>query len=161
MNAIAFLDHAAALENTLSATYEALAEKAEDNGLALELKKLQQEEGNHSRVIEAGKNYVRRAPDLFGKTIITEEELIAGLEATRSVLKDIRFGVVNFREALVIVHRLETELEKIHMAMVMAVKDESLRNLFQQMAHDDRDHRLTLDDILQQLDRTGSGRPSA
>jgi rubrerythrin len=37
------------------------------------------------------------------------------------------------------------------MATVMALKDETLQELFRQMARDDRDHRTVLDEILQQL----------
>ena len=150
MNAIAFLENAVALEETMSAVYEALARQAEDKGLSPELERLQREEANHALIIEAGKNYVRRAPDLFGETIITEQELLEGLEATRAVLKDIRAGAVDFREALLIVRRLENQFEKIHMATVMGLKDESLKQLFQQMAKGDRDHRLSLDEMLQQ-----------
>jgi len=151
MTALAFLDDAAALEEILSAIYEELARLTVNQRLKTELQRLQKEETNHSLVIRTGKNYVRQAPDAFGKTIVTKTELEGGLEAARSILDDVRSGGEDFREAIVLVRRLEDQFEKIHMATAMDIKDEMLQKLFQRLAKDDKDHRLALDEILQRL----------
>ena len=151
MNARVFLDEASALEDTMSALYEALSKIATDKELSAEFRRLHEDEAKHSRVIQTGKNYLRQAPGLFGETIITEQELMAGQAATGALLKDVREGNVNLREALVRLRKLEDEYEKIHMATVMAIKDDALRNMFHLMAKDDQDHRQTLDEIMKKL----------
>jgi rubrerythrin len=151
MNALAFLDDAAALEEILSAIYEMLAGLTADAEMKKDLQRLRDEEIGHNRVIRTGKNYVRRAPDLFNKTIITEKELEGGLEAARSILDNIRSGDLDFKTALVHVRRLEEQFEKIHMATGIAIEDESLKTLFRQLFKDDKDHRLTLDEMIQKL----------
>ncbi len=44
---------------------------------------------------------------------------------------------------------LENQFEKIHMGSALEVKDENLRRLFRQMARDDGEHRIVLEEILQ------------
>lgn len=152
MTTFAFLDDAVALEEILAAIYEELARLTDDQRLKTEFQRLQKEEANHALVIRTGKNYVRQAPDTFGKTIVTKTELEGALEAARAILDDVRSGCGNYQEAVAHVRRLENQFEKIHMATAMDIKDETLHKLFQRLSKDDKDHRLTLDEILQKLD---------
>lgn len=151
MNVLTFLDDAAALEEILSAIYGILADMTADEEMKKDLRKLQREETNHALVIRTGKNYVRRASEAFGPTIIGETELEGGMEAARSILDNIRSGELDFRAALAHLRRLEDQFEKIHMATVMAVNDEKLQELFRQLSRDDNDHGLRVDDMLLRL----------
>lgn len=149
MKCLDFLDDAAALEDALAESYGLLAGLTADPGVSEKLNRLRREEENHARIIRTGKNYVRRAPDLFGEAIISGAELQAGLASCREVTADIRSAWLPFREGLVRLAGLEDQFEKIHLDSALEVKDENLGRLFRRMARDDREHRVVLEEILQ------------
>ncbi|MBN1938075.1 MAG: hypothetical protein JW843_00710 [Candidatus Aminicenantes bacterium] len=148
MKILLFLEEAAVLEETISLCYLALAERAAETALRREFERLAEEENNHALVIRTGKNYVRKEPDLFGDAMIDMTELQAGLKLVRAVLETIRAGTSAFPDSVRRMRDIESRFEKLHMATVMPVRDESLRELFRQLARDDRDHGLVLDRIL-------------
>jgi rubrerythrin len=148
MNIPAFLDEAVVLEETISACYGELAKQTGSTAASGVFDKLKREEDNHARVLRMGKDFARRAPDVFGKETIDPASLKTGLASSVSLLDDIRASRVELREAVARLSDLESRFEQIHMSTVVAVNDASLADLFRQLSRDDRDHRITLEEIL-------------
>jgi rubrerythrin len=148
MQILSFLEEAAVLEETISSCYRALGERVSEAALRKDFERLADEKRNHALVIRTGKNYFRKEPDLFGETILDQAELAAGLQLARAILEAIRSNETIFREAVKRLREMEIRFEKLHVDTVMPVRDESLRELFRQLARIDLDHRLVLDRIL-------------
>jgi hypothetical protein len=117
-------------------------------GVSGVFQKLGRDEDNHARVLRTGKDFVRRAPDLFGKETVDPASLKMGLASTVSLLDDIRASRVELREAVARLSDLESRFEQIHMSTVVAFNDAALGDLFRQLSRDDRDHRIALEEIL-------------
>jgi len=148
MHILNFLDEAIALETAVASCYEEMGRMAAEESTADRFLKLRDEENNHARVLGIGKDFVRKAPDLFGATVMDEVELRAGLAFTRAILEELQAGRLEFREALTRIRDLEASYERVHMATVVAIKDETLRDLFTRLSRDDRDHVTVLEEIL-------------
>ncbi len=151
MQILSFLEEAAVLEETLSLCYLALAGRAAPAAVKEEFERLANEERNHALVLRTGKSYVKKEPGLFGRTIIDRSELQTGLMYTRAVGEAVRGEALLFRDAVIRVRDLEMRFEKLHMATVMPIQDETLRELFLQLARDDKSHRLVLERIIAEL----------
>jgi rubrerythrin len=148
MNLLAFLDGAITLEETIAACYGEMSRMAGDDYLAEDLGKLKGEEENHARVLKTGKDFVRKAADLFGVAIMGEAELQAGLFASRDLLDELRQRRVKLMEAIARMGDLELKFERLHMATVVSIADASLKGLFEQLSRDDRAHALVIGEIL-------------
>jgi rubrerythrin len=148
MNIPAFLDEAIALEETIAACYGELAKRTALPDVSGVFHKLKGDEDNHVGVLRTGKDFARRAPDLFGKETIDPASLKKGLASTVSLLDDLRASRVELREAVVRLRDLESRFEQIHLSTIVAVNDASLADLFRQLSRDDRVHRITLEEIL-------------
>jgi rubrerythrin len=151
MRIFPFLEEAALLEDTLSLCYGALAERTASEDLAGKFQQLEREESNHARIIRTGKNYELKAPDVFGDIIIDPTEIRSGSSSARAVLEDVRGGRIELRLAVSRLRNLEARFEKIHLDTLVSFNDEMLRELFRNMARDDRRHVDVLEEILNGL----------
>ena len=151
MRIIPFLEEAALLEDTLASCYGALAKVAAGEALTLKFQQLEREENNHARIIRAGKNYELKAPDVFDKANVDVTEIKSGSSSARLVLEDVRSSRIDFRVAVSRLRNLEARFEKIHLDTLVSFNDEMLRELFRNMARDDRRHVDVLEEILSGL----------
>lgn len=152
MKVISLLEEAAVLEDVVASCYGVLSDRAASPRLTEDFKQLEREENNHARVIRTGKNYVLNAPDQFGKANFDIADIHTGLSAVHTILEDLKSGKSPFREAVVRMREIEARFERIHLATLVTLKDETLGGLFRQLSRDDRDHSEKLDEILKNLD---------
>ena len=144
------LDEAIALEEKFSSCYEHLSRAAGD-GQSAELKILAREEKNHANVLKTGKNFVFRAPDLFGQERISDIEIRLGIKAAADLQDDLIAGKADFRQGLKRLHDLERRFERVHMSTAAEIKDFSLKKLFEALARADAEHRQRLERLIARL----------
>jgi rubrerythrin len=150
MNLTVTLDEAIALEEKFSSCYELLTRAAGD-GQSTELKILAREEKNHASVLKTGKNFVIRAPDLFGLEKISDIEIRLGIKTAENLREDLIAGKADFRQGLKRLYNLERKFERIHLTTAAEIKDFSLKKLFEALARADAEHRQRLERLMARL----------
>jgi rubrerythrin len=144
------IDEAIAVEEKFSSCYEHLSHVAED-GQSAELRILAREEKNHASVLKTGKNFVFRAPDLFGQEKTSDLEIRLGLKTAQDLQADLMAGKADFRQGLRRIHDLERKFERVHMSTASEIKDFSLKKLFEALARADAEHRQRLERMMARL----------
>jgi rubrerythrin len=150
MRLLATLEAAVRLEEKIFACYEKLSEMAED-GLSGELKVMAQEEKSHISVLKTGKNFVFRAPDVFGRETASDFEIQEGIKTTSGLHSDLATDKAEFRKGLKRLHDIEKKLEKVHMNTAVEINDFSLKKLFEALARADAEHRQRLERLIARL----------
>jgi hypothetical protein len=144
------LDEAIAVEEKFSSCYEHLSQAAGD-GQSAELRILAREEKNHANVLKTGKNFIFRAPGLFGQEKISDIDIRLGLKAAGDLQEDLIAGRAEFRQGLRRLHDLERKFERVHMRSAAEFKDFSLKKLFEALARADAEHRQRLERMIARL----------
>jgi hypothetical protein len=150
MRLIVTLDEAIELEERIFACYEYLRKISQD-GAAEEMKNLAREERSHINVLKTGKNFVYRAPDLFGEETISDIEIRLGIKAASVLLDDLIAQRADFRKGLRRIYDLEKKFERVHMNTALEFKDFSLKKLFETLALADAEHRKRLERVISTL----------
>jgi len=137
------------LENLLAEIYQLAAELAPSENISRELVRLAGEERDHANLLRAGRNYQARAPEAFGQTRVSKEELLEGIKAAQDLLARIENKKLLLVQILYELIVLESRFEKIHLQTLVEIQDESLKKLFQRLAGEDRDHLNRLARLLE------------
>ena len=147
MKLAAMIDQAIGLEEKIQACYQALS-RLTGNGFSAELRALAQEEKNHINVLKTGKSFVFRAPEAFGREMISEAELRLGLKAAEDLEADLASDRVGFAEGARRLSELEKKFEKVHFHAAVEISDFSMKKLFEALARADAEHRQRLNRLL-------------
>ncbi len=150
MKLAAMLEEAIGLEEKIHACYRALSRLTGD-GVSAELKALAQEEKSHISVLKAGKNFVFRTPEAFGRQAISDLEIRSGLKAAGELEADLEASRVSFADGARRLADLEKRFEKVHFNTSVEINDFSLKKLFEALARADAEHRQRLDRLLDNL----------
>jgi hypothetical protein len=144
------LDEAIELEERIQSCYGLLCRVAKD-GIVNELRQLAREERSHISVLRAGKNFVIRAPEAFGRETVSDTEIRLGIKAAADVEEGLKSQRLEYPQALKRVYDLEKKFERIHMNTAVEFKDYSLKKLFEALALADAEHRQRLERLIAQL----------
>jgi hypothetical protein len=147
MKLAAMLDKAILLEETIHSCYRALS-RLTDDGFSAELRALAQEEKSHISVLKTGKNFVFRAPEAFGREVISDAEIRLGLKAAGELEADLVSAKIGFAQGARRLSDLEKRFEKVHFHTSVEISDFSLKKLFEALARADAEHRQRLDRLL-------------
>lgn len=148
MATIDYLDKAIAIEGLLADCYEAASALGGPEVAGL-LKGLSGEELNHKNILNMEKVFATNAPDLFGPAGVQEEDLDASRQAVESLLSSLRAKEASLRDFLEKLKELEKQLERMHTAVSIGVKNASLRDLFMKLSAGDRSHVRVLMNLIE------------
>ena len=146
-----FLDLAEELETQISKLYARVADSSGDPPIAARLKALAGEELNHANAIRRGKRYIEEMPDEFSGPTMSHADARAGLEeimAFQSALKAVNLPLGDQLRKLL---DLEKRFEKIHIGVLVKIKDPSLKRLFNMLSKGDQSHMLILLGLIDSL----------
>ena len=127
------LNEAIQLEERIQSCYGLLSKVAQD-GIADELRQLAREEKSHVNVLRTGKNFVIRAPDVFGQEMVSDTEIRLGIKAAADLEEGLKAQKMEYPQALKRVYDLEKKYERIHLNTAVEVKDYTLKKLFEALA---------------------------
>jgi rubrerythrin len=144
------LEAAIDLEMTISDCYKKLSRNAVRAEIASSLEKIGREEINHANILRMQKNLSPVMEDLFGEKAAAAGQIRTCLRQARD-LSTALDGSRDFEASLIDLRNLEIAIEKIHRHTAVDIRDESLRNLFDQLAGMDRAHADTLGQIIESL----------
>jgi rubrerythrin len=144
------LDEAIELEERILSCYGLLGKFTED-GIAEELRQLAHEEKSHVNVLRTGKNFVIRAPGVFGQETVSDAEIRLGVKAAAELEEGLKTQKLEYPQALKKIYNLEKRYERIHMNTAGEFKDYSLRKLFEALARADAEHRQRLERLIARL----------
>jgi len=144
------LNEAIELEERIQSCYGLLSKVAQD-GIADELRQLAREEKSHVNVLRTGKNFVIRAPDVFGQEMVSDTEIRLGIKAAADLEEGLKAQKMEYPQALKRVYDLEKKYEWIHLNTAVEVKDYTLKKLFEALARADAEHRQRLERLIARL----------
>lgn len=147
MRLLVTLDEAIDLEQKIQSCYEILSRITAD-GIAAELRQLAHEEKSHINVLRTGKNFVIRAPDVFGQETVSDTEIRLGIKAAADIEEGLKAQKLEYAQALRRVYDLEKKFERVHMNTAVEFKDYSLKKLFEALARADAEHRQRLERLI-------------
>ena len=119
-----------------------------DDKLVAELKTLSQEEIDHANLLKTGKNYLRSAPEQFEQADLTPEAVDGFIEEVSRLTQELENRHIGIAKSLKRIHDLEKKFEKAHLQTVVAVKDPSLKELFEALAQGDKAHVRRLKSLI-------------
>jgi rubrerythrin len=137
------------LENLVGEIYRLAANLSPEDNTGQELARLANEEQQHVNLLRTGRNYLTKAPEVFGQPAISEEEMLLGLKKAQELLVKIENRKLLLPQMLEELRELERELEKIHLNTLVETKDESLKKLFRVLAGEDEKHVERLEQLLE------------
>jgi rubrerythrin len=144
------LDEAIELEERIQSCYGLLSKVTQD-GIAEELRQLAREEKSHINVLRTGKNFVIRAPDMFGQEMVSDTEIRLGIKTATDLEEGLKAQKMEYLQALKRVYDLEKKYERIHLSTAVEFKDYSLKKLFEALARADAEHRQRLERLIARL----------
>jgi rubrerythrin len=150
MRLLVTLDEAIELEEKIQACYGLLS-KASQDGTAEDLRQLAREEKSHVNVLRTGKNFVIRAPDVFGLETVSDSEIRTGIKAAADLEEGLKTHKLEYTQALRRIYDLEKRCERIHINAAAEFRDYSLKKLFEALARADAEHRQRLERLVVQL----------
>ena len=139
------------LENLIGEIYHLAANLSPGENIGKELARLAEEEQQHVNLLRTGRNYLTKAPEVFGQPAISEEEMLLGLKKAQELLAKIENRKLLLPQMLEELRELEREFEKIHLNTLIEIKDESLKKLFRVLAGEDEKHVERLEQLLESL----------
>jgi len=137
------------LENLIGEIYRLATNLSPEENIGQELARLAEEEQQHVNLLRTGRNYLTKAPEVFGQPAISEEEIFLGLKKAQELLAKIENRKLLLPQMLEELRELERELEKIHLNTLVETKDESLKKLFRVLAGEDEKHAERLEQLLE------------
>jgi hypothetical protein len=147
MQLIDFMEKAIQIEGMVAECYSALSKQCEPE-YAARLRRLSDDEINHRNILNMGKTFVIRAPDLFGRVNLPEKDLDEGSRALAPLLESILSEKDDWWESLEKLKKLESILERVHITSSVIIQDPSLRALFKGLSAGDQNHEFVLLGIL-------------
>jgi len=144
------MDEAIELEERIQSCYGLLS-KATQDGVAQELKQLAHEEKSHVSVLRTGKNFVVRAPDVFGGEAVSDTELRSGIKAAADLEERLKAQKMEYPRALKRICDLEKKCERIHINAAGEFKDYFMKKLFEALARADAEHRQRVQRLIARL----------
>ena len=144
------LDEAIELEERILSCYGLLCKFTQD-GIAEELRQLAHEEKSHVNVLRTGKNFVIRAPGVFGQETVSDSEIRLGIKAAAELEEGLKTQKLEYPQALKKIYDLEKRYERIHMNTAEEFKDYSLKKLFEALARADAEHRQRVERLIARL----------
>jgi len=151
MELSSFMDLAVDLELGISDLYKQIADRAGDEPLAARLRALAKEELNHANAIRRGKRYLEEMPDEFSGPTMSAAEIMKGHEEITTFQRELDKGSPQLSDLLRKMLDLEKRFEKIHMGVLVVIKDPSLKRLFNMLAKGDQSHILVLLGLIDSL----------
>jgi len=73
------------LESLINQIYLMVADLSPEEKISRELARLAEEEHQHVNLLRTGRNYLTKAPEVFGQPAISEEEMLLGLKKSSGV----------------------------------------------------------------------------
>jgi rubrerythrin len=145
-----FLDLSIELETQLSKNYEALASVSGDDSLTKRLKSLAAEELNHANILRLGKNYYAAMPDLFAGVTVGGKEVQTGIARAANLHASLGQGL-SLADGLEKMLLLERRFERVHLDTSVKLNNPSLKKLFVDLCHGDRNHVCVLQGMIASL----------
>jgi rubrerythrin len=134
-----FLNTCAEIEDLVGAIYRQLAdtlpEGHELRGIWLEMA---DDEGDHARQIRLAARLPAR--EVFKGVKVSLSKVQELLQCARGVQKELQEAQLPIQEALQLSLHLEAEFRLVHIALAAEFLEESMRRMFQALAHEDDRH---------------------
>ncbi len=139
------------LESLINQIYLMVSDLSPEEKISRELARLAGEEQQHVNLLRTGRNYLTKAPEVFGQPAISDEEVLLGLKKAQELLAKIENRKLLLLQMLEELRELERDFEKIHLNTLIEVQDKSLKKLFRVLAGDDGKHIERLSELLESL----------
>ena len=151
MEIVRFLDLAVELETRISNLYKKIAEHSGDEPIAARLKTLSKEEINHANAIRRGKRYIEEMPDEFTGPTMSPTDARAGIEEITAFQAALEAAKIPLADQLRKMLDIEKRFEKIHMGVLVKIKDPNLKRMFVSLSKADQSHILVLLGLIESL----------
>jgi rubrerythrin len=125
-----------------------LSHIAPDESLRQELLRLSAEEDGHANLLKRGKVYIMEMPDLAEKANMSVDEIEEGINRAALLIGDVENRRIGISQALKQTSSLESQYERVHFNAFVAIKDDSVKKMFETISREDENHSQRLKEIL-------------
>ena len=148
MNINEFFDLVIQVKEKMTECYREISKLCQNESISKDLMMLSKDETDHKNLLITGKNYLKKATDVFSQNRDRVVELKIGLNRAIRIVDNIHNNNIDLKKAINDAAELERLFEQFHLDTIAEVKDSSLKKLFKALSTDDKVHNWRLVKIL-------------